>query len=167
MSRVLFLLVALSIVWMTGCSPDWYMHDEHFEVQNSNLNWVQIYYQATESSPRVRCDMRNGGQVVILEGKSVTVGDDFNIDYANPNFGDVRKYHYTMPADMYRDTLQHLVNVGLLERNEPKEDDPLYPKVLIYTNIDHNVTKKFTSDPELIAEIRSLLFRFKMAGQLQ
>ncbi len=167
MKTLLLLLATLPLLLLTACSPDWYMHDEHIQVQASNLNWVQIYYQATETSPRIRCDMRNAGQIIVLEGKSVTVGDDFNIDTSDPNFGDVRKYHYTMPPDMFRDTLQHLVNVGLLERTEPKEDDPIYPKVMIYTNIDHTIVKKFTTDPELIAEIRSLLFRFKMSGRLQ
>ncbi len=158
------LLLLVSLLCWTGCNAYWYRGPEKFTVQNSNLNWVQIYYQATESAPRMRCDMRNGGKVTLLEGHSVTVGDDFNIDYEAATFGDVRKYYYSMSSDMYTGTLQLLVDAGLLEHTEPKEDDPIYPKVMIYANIDHNVIKKFTTDPELIAEIRSLLFRFKMGG---
>ncbi len=165
--KLIALLSLFALVCCTGCNAYWYRSAEKFTVQESNMNWVQIYYQASESSPRMRCDMRNNGQIILLEGNSVTVGDDFNIDYKAANFGDVRKYHYTMPPEMYTDTLQALVNVGLLEHKTPEEGDPVYPKVMILANIDHTVMKRFTTNPELIAEIRSLLFRFKMAGQVQ
>ncbi len=162
-----FLIVLLPLLLLTGCASDWYMPAEKFQVERSRLNWVQILYQAQEDAPRIRCDMRNDGMITILEGRSVTVGDDFNIDYEKATFGDVRKYHYTMPPDLFRETLQVLVDSGLLERKTPDEDDPVYPKVLIKANINHHKIDKFTADPDLIAEIRTQLFQFKMSGQLQ
>ena len=149
-----------------GCSAYWYRSPEKFTVKNSRLNWVQIYYQASEDAPRVRCDMTNNGQVTILEGRSVTVGDDFNIEYEKKDFGDVRKYYYSMRPEMFDMTLQLLVDSGLLVREKPDEDAPLYPKVLVKANINHVKQDKFTYNELLISEIRTLLFQYKMSGQL-
>ena len=149
-----------------GCSAYWYRSPEKFTVKNSRLNWVQIYYQASEDAPRVRCDMTNNGQVAILEGRSVTVGDDFNIEYEKKDFGDVRKYYYSMRPEMFDMTLQLLVDSGLLVREKPDEDAPLYPKVLVKANINHVKQDKFTYNELLISEIRTLLFQYKMSGQL-
>ncbi len=165
MKKLLFFLLPLML--LTGCASDWYMPPEKFTVEQSRLNWVQILYQAKEDAPRIRCDMRNDGIITVLEGHSVTVGDDFNIEYDKATFGDIRKYHYTMPPDLFRETLQVLVNAGLLERKPAEEEDPVYPKVLIKANINHRKIDKFTADPDLIAEIRTQLFQFKMSGQLQ
>lgn len=164
LSRVV--LLALALLPLAACSPYWYKLPEKFTVQDSRLNWVQIFYQASESAPRVRCDMRDSGMITILEGKSVTVGDDFNIEYAKPNFGDVRKYYYKMDPEMFRQTLQLLVDAGLLKEEKIKEGDPVYPKVLVRGNVNHRVVEKFTVNPDLIAEIRTQLFQFKMSGQL-
>ena len=149
-----------------GCSAYWYRSPEKFTVKNSRLNWVQIYYQASEDAPRVRCDMTNNGQVAILEGRSVTVGDDFNIEYEKKDFGDMRKYYYSMRPEMFDMTLQLLVDSGLLVREKPDKDAPLYPKVLVKANINHVKQDKFTYNELLISEIRTLLFQYKMSGQL-
>ena len=62
---LLFLFLALGMG--AGCAPYWYRSPEKFTVKNSRLNWVQIFYQASEDAPRVRCDMTNNGQIAILE----------------------------------------------------------------------------------------------------
>jgi hypothetical protein len=161
---LLFLFLALGMG--AGCAPYWYRSPEKFTVKNSRLNWVQIFYQASEDAPRVRCDMTNNGQIAILEGHSVTVGDDFNIEYDKKEFGDVRKYYYSMRPEMFDMTLQLLVDAGLLEREKPDEDAPLYPKVLVKANINHVKQDKFTYNELLISEIRTLLFQYKMSGTL-
>ena len=160
-------LLALAALALAGCSPYWYRAPEQFVVEESHLNWVQIYYQESPTAPRVRCDMRNDGQITILEGMSVTVGDDFNIDYRDPAFGDVRKYYYQMDPALFRQTLQLLVDTGLfVVEGEPEEDTPLYPKVMIKANVNHKKIDKFTYDEALQNEIRIQLFQYKMSGRL-
>jgi hypothetical protein len=168
MKRYLLLLgLTLSLLFSGwGCSAYWYRSPEKFVVSNSRLNWVHIYYQATEKAPRVRCEMSDNGQIMILEGHSVTVGDNFNIEYHKKEFGDVRKYYYSMDPEMFRMTLQMLVDAGLMEREELKEDDPAYPKVMIKANINHVKQDKFTVNEALVDEIRTLLFQCKMSGTL-
>lgn len=163
MKYVLIPLLLLSL-FTAGCSAYWYKDNPGFTVQDSRLNWVEIYFQETAEKPRVRCFMGDNGQITILEGHSVTVGDDFNIDYEDRNFGDVRKYHYTMDRRMFRDTLQVLVDLGLLRLEEPDETAPIYPKVMVIANINHRKIHKFTTNQDLIAEIRAQLFQFKMSG---
>lgn len=160
-------LLTLAVLALAGCSPYWYRAPEQFVVEESRLNWVQIYYQESPTAPRVRCDMRNDGQITILEGMSVTVGDDFNIDYRDPAFGDVRKYYYQMDPALFRQTLQLLVDTGLfVVEGEPEEDTPLYPKVMIKANVNHKKIDKFTYDEALQNEIRIQLFQYKMSGRL-
>lgn len=163
MKLFMFCLILLSL-FTTGCSAYWYKDNKRFIVQESRLNWVEIYYQEAADKPRIRCYMSDNGQVTILEGHSVTVGDDFNIDYEDKNFGDVRKYHYTMNRHMFRETLQLLVDQGLVKLETPNEDDPIYPKVMVNSNINGRTMKKFTTDKDLITEIRIQLFQFKMSG---
>lgn len=163
------LIALLSLLFLctgVGCSAYWYRLPEKFEVQNSRLNWVNIYYQADEDAPRIRCEMSDSGQIMILEGHSVTVGDDFNIEYHKRDFRDIRKYYYSMDPEMFRVTLQMLVDNGLLIREKLDEDSPVYPKVMIKANINHTTVDKFTVKEDLIAEIRSLLFQYKMSGTL-
>lgn len=161
----LFLTIIL-LFFGVGCSAHWYRLPEKFEVKNSRLNWVNIYYQAEESAPRIRCEMSDSGQIMILEGHSVTVGDDFNIEYHKKDFRDIRKYYYSMDPEMFRVTLQMLVDNGLLVREKLDEDSPVYPKVMIKANINHVTVDKFTVNETLIDEIRSLLFQYKMSGTL-
>ncbi len=168
MKRLTLALLALPLLLLAACSPYWYKHPDEFVVQDSRLNWLQIYYQQSETAPRVRCDMRNNGQISILEGQSVTVGDDFNIEYDKPGFGDVRKYYYQMDPELFRQTLQLLTDTGLfVEEGAPDDDTPIYPKVMVRANINHKKIEKFTFNPDLIAEIRTQLFQFKMAGHIQ
>lgn len=156
----------LALIFCEGCSMYWYRSPEKFTVKNSRLNWVHIYYQAEEDAPRIRCEMTNNGQITILEGHSVTVGDDFNIEYHKKDFGDVRKYYYSMQPSMFDATLQLLVDSGLMTIEKPDEDAPLYPKVMIKANINHVKQDKFTFNEALISEIRTLLFQYKMSGTL-
>lgn len=162
--KSLLIALMLPLLLAAGCSPYWYKDNKRFIVQESRLNWVEIYYQEAEDKPRIRCSMRDNGQITILEGHSVTVGDDFNIDYEHRNFGDVRKYHYTMDRRMFRETLQILVDLGLVKLEPPDENAPLYPKVMVNANIDGRTMKKFTTNEDLITEIRIQLFQFKMSG---
>ncbi len=167
-TRILLTFLSLGLLFTTwGCAHDWYKQPEKFKVQPSRLNWVSIYYQASAKTPRIRCEMSDNGQkITILEGHSVTVGDDFNIGYQKSTFSDVKKYYYSMPPEMFQMTLQTLIDVGLMEREEPDEDTPLYPKVMIKANINHKRMDKFTFKQELIDEIRTLLFQYKMSGSL-
>lgn len=164
MKSLLFTLLIAFLFAACGCSPYWYMDNEGFTVQESRLNWVEIYYQEAEDKPRIRCSMRDNGQITVLEGRSVTVGDDFNINYEDKNFGDVRKYQYTMDRRMFRETLQVLVDMGILKLEAPDEDAPLYPKVMVNSNINSRTMKKFTTNQDLITEIKIQLFQFKMSG---
>ena len=161
------LLLALPLLALAGCNPYWYKSADRFTVADSRLNRVQIFYQEAANAPRVRCDMANEGLITILEGMSVTVGDDFNIDYKDPAFGDIRKYTYQMDAELFRQTLQLLVDTGLyVYEGEPDGDTPIYPKVMIRATVNGKYFEKFTFDEALINEIRTQLFQYKMQGRL-
>ena len=160
----LALLALPLLTLLPACSPYWYRHDDAFVVQNSRLNWLQVYYQASEDAPRVRCDYKDNGSIIVLEGHSVTVGDDFNIEYDKAAFGDVRKYHYTLDPQMFREYLQVLVDCDLMKYEEPRDDTPIYPKVMVRANINHHRVEKFTFNPDLIAELRTQIFQFKLSG---
>lgn len=161
--RLALLLLPL-LALLPACSPYWYRHDETFVVQNSRLNWLQVYYQASEDAPRIRCDYKDNGSIIVLEGHSVTVGDDFNIEYDKATFGDVRKYHYTLDPQTFREYLQMLVNCDLMKIEKPDDDTPVYPKVMVRANINHRRVEKFTFNPDLIAELRTQIFQFKLTG---
>ncbi|MEG1479434.1 MAG: hypothetical protein RSD41_00285 [Kiritimatiellia bacterium] len=171
MRKVIFFL--LPVLLLCGCASDWYQSPERITVKDSGLNWVQIYYQATSQSPRIRCDLRDRGSVTVLEGKSVTVGDDFNIDYQNKDFQDVQKYQYQMSPDDFVTTLQALVNSNLLEREKNTKEDEAklekdeIAKVLVRANINHCRIDKFTFDRDLILEIEMQLFRYKRSGRVR
>ncbi len=161
MKQLLFLCLLMGL---TACSPYWYKLPETFIVQPSSLNYVQIYFQESEDAPRMRCDLRNN-KAILRIGHSVTVGDDFNIEYEARTFQDDRKHHYAMSAPFFTDALQALVDAGLFKPEEPDASTPLYPKVLLKANINHHTIDKFTFSEDLISEIRSQLFQYRMADR--
>lgn len=165
MKRLFALLPLLSLLIVCACSPYWYRQLETFTVTPSGLNYVQIYYQADEAAPRIRCDLRDS-QAIVRVGQSVTVGDDFNIEYEDRHFQDDRKIHYSMGPQFFTDALQALVDAGLFKEEKRAKGAPLYPKVLVKANVNHHVIDKFTFDETLIAEIRSQLFQYRMADRL-
>lgn len=167
MKRLALLLLCPLLLSVVACSPYWYEPATQFVVEDSRLNWVQIFYQSAENAPRVRCNYDNSGVITVLEGRSVTVGDDFNIEYEKATFGDVRKYTYTMQKTMFRESLQALVDAGLMKEEKPSEETPMYPKILVRANINHHKVEKFVFNEALAAEIRTQLFQFKMSGMLQ
>lgn len=172
------LAVSLAVSLLTlGCASDWYLPEEHFRVRDSALNRVQIIYQKTPDSPRIRCDMSDRGMVTVLVGRSVTVGDDFNIEHQDPDFADVRKVTTRMTPELFLLSLQALVDAGLLEREEPdaylsKAEEaadagnplPDPPKVLVRANINSVKTERFTFNEDLIAEIEMQLYRYRRAA---
>ena len=157
-------LCASLLIAAAGCSGYWYRSPEYVVVDRSALNYVQIFYQASETAPRVRCLMRDGN-IILLVGHSVTVGDDFNIDYRKRAFGDIKEHTLSLGPDSFRDTLQTLVNAGILRYSRPDSDAPVYPKVLVKCNINHCVRDQFVYDETLIAEIEAQLTRYRLAGQ--
>lgn len=169
------ILTALLLpLFSLGCASDWYMPEEHFTVRDSGLNRVQIVYQKTPDSPRMRCDMSDRGMVTLLVGHSVTVGDDFNIEYQDRHFSDVQKISTRMSPELFLISLQSLVDAGLLEREDPDdatakvekaeaENKPL-PKVLVRANINGIKTERFTFNENLIFEIEMQLYRYRRAA---
>ena len=165
MKRLFPCLLLLPLLALCACSPYWYKLPETFTVQPSGLNYVQIYYQSAEDAPRIRCDLRNA-QAIVRVGRSVTVGDDFNIEYEDRHFQDDRKIHYSMTPQFFTDALQALVDAGLFKEEKPNKDSPIYPKVLVKANVNHHVIDKFTFDEALIEEIRSQLFQYRMSDRM-
>ncbi len=163
--RRLFLPLLPLVATVLGCASDWYKLPDRFTVQSSSLNYVQIFFQESEDAPRIRCDLRNN-QAIVRVGRSVTVGDDFNIEHEHRDFQDDRKVHYSMTQAHFNDTLQTLIDLGLFNEESADEDSPVYPKVLLKANINHHVIDKFTFNELLIDEIRMQLFRYRMADRL-
>ncbi len=173
MKRIRTLLI-LPLLALCGCASDWYLDEEYFKVRDLTHNQVEIIYQRTPTSPRYRCDMRQRGMITLVEGKSVTIGDAFDVNTDDPNFSDVRTTKTTMTPDLFRLTLQSLVDVGLLERENPetyeeemrkalasKDPKDHLPKVFIYAKINSSVIQKYTSNRDLITEIELQLYRYR------
>jgi len=166
MNRLAWILVPALCLACVACGPYWYRHPELFTVASSHLNYVQIYCQASENAPRQRCDLRDNGQVIFREGRSVSVGDDFNIEYKDRHFTDDRTTYFNMDLTLFNASLQALVDAGLfMEEEKPEDDTPVYPKILVKANINHHVIDKFTFHEPLVAEIRAQLFQYRMAGR--
>ncbi len=171
-----FLLCLLPILTLCGCASDWYLDPTHFIVRDLSYNKVEIIYQRTPDAPRYRIDMRQRGIVTLTEGRSVAIGDAFDVNTNDPNFTDVRTAKTTMTPELFCISLQSLVDAGLMEREDPdayeeamlasdNETDPKkkLPKVLIYANLNGSVIQKFTSNKDLITEVELQLYRYRRA----
>lgn len=146
-----------------GCSPYWYREHHNVKVADSRFNRLQITCQFDEDKPRVNCEINGNGNITLVEGHSTSVSDQFSINQAG-TYGDVKKYTVNIPPAEVQIHLQTLVDAGLFDLEEADEDQPLFPRILLAGRVNGIKVDKFTFKEELIMEVRSLLFEYKVRG---
>jgi hypothetical protein len=162
MKRILVILTLLAVFCM-GCSPYWYRNHNGHIVTSSNFNRLTISYQRTPTSPRIRCDIDGNGRVVVVEGSAAVVTNQFDISQAS-TYGKVNQYSCVLPQETITTNLQSLVNAGLLTYEEPDEDAPAFPRILLSGRVNGIAIEKFTFNEDLITEIQILLSYYKNRG---
>ncbi len=146
---------------MNGCSPYWYREHHNVHVADSKFNRLQITLQLAEDKPRINCEINGNGNITYIEGMSAAVSDQFSIDETS-TYGDIKKYTLHLPPSEIKYHLQILVDAGLFDLEEATEDTPLFPRVLLAGRVNGIKVDKFTFKEDLIMEVRSLLFDYKI-----
>jgi hypothetical protein len=163
MKRFLSLLMLGALTFLSACSPYWYREHKGHVVTPSNFNRLTISFQRAPDKLRTRCDIDGNGQVVLVEGHAAVVTDQFNTNDPS-TYGKIKKYSCVLPQATITNNLQTLVDAGLLKIEEPDEDAPAFPRVLISGRVNGIKVEKFTFHEDLITEIQILLMDYKLRG---
>lgn len=163
MKPLIYLLVLglpFTGMFFSGCA-DWEQiaaGPAYITVNDSPLNWVEIFYLREKDAPQIRLSMRGKGTVSIEQGRSKLVSDSFAHEYEAEEWLDRKTKTFTIPAQQQRETLQSLVNFGLLKIGEkPKGADLMKTSMLVKGNINGRKIDKYVFDDDLILQIEMLI----------
>jgi len=154
----LFTLAAMFLV-TTGCFDPFY-NEPYFKVDESSLNWLEIYSKKISGKNLVRVRLDGGGVIKIREGTSPLVGDGFAHDTRHEQWEDIRDYKLTISKEEANRIFQELVNNGLFLEQKKSEDSPEDTAIMAFGNIQNHTIYATVYDPDLYEHLQSIVLMF-------
>jgi hypothetical protein len=165
MKRFITIILTLAaLVLANGCF-DPFHSNPYFEVEDSGLDWLEIYNKEVPGKRLVRVRIDGSGIVKIREGTSPLVGDEFAKDNTHEHWEDIRDYQITIPRDEALRIFQGLVNNGLFLEQKKKEDSPENDVIMAFGNIKNHTVYATIYEPVLHEHLKSLVLLFNRPRQ--
>jgi len=155
-------IVALTL--LNGCFDPFY-HNPYFTVEDSGLNWIEIYNKQVSGKKLTRVRIDGSGIVKIRTGTSPLVGDAFAKDNTNEHWEDIRNDQITIPREEAMKILQGLVNNGLFLEQKKDDDSPEDEVIMAFGNIENHTVYSTIYDPDLHEHLKSLVLLFNRPKQ--
>lgn len=162
-----FMLTIISITVLTlisGCFDPFY-NNPYFAVEDSALNWLEIYNKQASSKKLTRVRIDGSGIVKIKTGTSPLVGDAFAKDSTNAQWEDIRNDQITIPRDESVRIFQGLVNNGLFLEQKKNDDSPEDDIIMAFGNIGNHTVYSTIYDADLHEHLKSLILLFNRPRQ--
>ena len=159
-----FLIILTTLTLINGCVDPFYQNP-YFQVEESGLNWLEIYNKEVSSKKLVRVRIDGGGVVNIREGTSPLVGDAFAKDIKNKRWEDIRNHQLTIPSDEANRIYQGLINNGLFTEQKKNDDSPENDIIMAFGNIDNHTVYSTIYDADLHEHLKSLVLLFNRPRQ--
>lgn len=160
----------LALLAIGGCGPFWV--NPYVEVTDSQLNWMEIHYYNMNRTPvrRVWVYLNGTGHVETKRGTSQLVSNDFARRYDEEDWSDIRTQRFDVDPKHIRDTFQHLVNSGVLDREKigrKAKKEKFDRFIAVKANIS-NITYSdhvniFEVDPDLAEQLLDVVREFTTA----
>lgn len=158
------ILILTALVLANGCFDPFY-NEPYFKVEDSGLNWLEIYNKQVTGKHLVRVRIDGSGIVNIREGTSPLVGDAFAKDNTNERWADIRDYQLTIPREEALNIFQGLVNNGLFLEQKKSEDSPDNDIIMAFGNIENHTIYSTIYEPGLYEHLKSLVLLFNRPRQ--
>ena len=157
--NICLLILATVFIFTTGCFDPFY-HNPYFRVDESSLNWLEIYYKHISSKKLVRVRIDGGGVIKIREGTSPLVGNEFANDNRNEKWEDIRDYQLTISKEEANRIFQELINNGLFLEQKKSGDSPEKNAIMAFGNIQNHTIYSTIYDPDLYEHLNALVLMF-------
>ena len=137
----------------------------HFEVGDSQLNWLQATY-APAGGAACRMNLVGAGYIEYAEGASPLVANDFATDIGNAQWQDRYLERLGVQPSDVRTWIQRFVDAGLAERHihRPKGGAGKHDVVYVTASIDREKYACITDDARMITVVRNLVQSIKKNG---
>ncbi len=150
---------AAALLLCAGCFNPFFTNP-HFTVQESGLNWIEIYSKKVPGPTLARVRIDGSGIVKVRSGTSPLVGDAYAKDPANESWEDIRNAQLTIPRDEVVRIFQELVNNGLFVEQRQSDDSPTDHLIRVSGNIDNHTVSAIIYDPVLHEHLKSIVMLF-------
>jgi hypothetical protein len=160
MKKNICLSVLAAIVLLTpGCFDPFYSNP-YFKVDESGLNWLEIYSKKISGKDLVRVRLDGGGVIKIREGTSPLVGNEFAHDPRHEQWDDIRDYQLSISKEEVNRLFQELINNGLFLEQKKTEDSPEDTAIMAFGNIQNHTVYSTIYDPELYEHLQAIVLMF-------
>jgi len=157
--NISLILLAAALTFTSGCFDPFYSNP-YFKVDESGLNWLEIYYKPIASKKLVRVRLDGGGVVKIREGTSPLVGNEFAHDNLNDRWDDIRDYSLTISKAEANRIFQELINNGLFLEQKKSADSPEGAAIMAFGNIQNHTVYSTIYDPDLYEHLNAIVLTF-------
>lgn len=152
-------ILAAMFLLATGCFDPFY-HNPYFKVDESGLNWLEIYSKKISGKKLVRVRIDGGGVIKIREGTSPLVGNEFAHDTRNEQWEDIRDYQLSISKEEANRIFQELINNGLFLEQKKSDDSPEDTAIMAFGNIQNHTVYSTVYDPDLYEHLQSIVLMF-------
>lgn len=160
MKKNISLIILAAVFTITvGCFDPFY-HNPYFKVEESSLNWLEIYYKQISSKKLVRVRIDGGGVIKIREGTSPLVGNEFAHNNKDEKWEDIRDYQLTISKDESNRIFQELTNNGLFLEQKKSKESPEGAAIMAFGNIHNHTIYSTIYDPDLYEHLNALVLMF-------
>ncbi|MFO7937828.1 MAG: hypothetical protein R6V06_09525 [Kiritimatiellia bacterium] len=159
---IIIFLTALTLV--NGCFDPFHMNP-YFAVEESGLNWLEIYSKQISSQKLTRVRIDGSGIVKITTGTSPLVGDAFAKDISDTQWSNVRRDRITIPREETVRLFQGLINNGLFLEQSKTEDSPDDHIIMAFGNIQNHTVYETIYDPGLHEHLKTIVMLFNRPRQ--
>ena len=160
MKKCIFIIMFCAALTLTNGCFDPFYSNPYFKVDESSLNWLEIYYKPVASKQLVRVRLDGGGVIKIREGSSPLVGDVFAHDNKNERWEDIRDYRLTISKEEVNRLFQELINNGLFLEQKKSSDSPEGTAIMAFGNIQNHTIYSTIYEPDLYEHLSALVLMF-------
>ncbi len=160
----LTIISIVTLALLNGCFDPFY-HNPYFAVEDSGLNWLEIYSKQASGKKLTRVRIDGSGIVKTTTGTSPLVGDAFARDNTHEQWEDVRDDQITIPREEALKILQGLVNNGLFLEQKKTDESPEDDIIMAFGNIQNHTVYATIYDAELHEHLKSLVLLFNRPRQ--
>jgi hypothetical protein len=153
------IILATAFIMTAGCFDPFY-NEPYFNVDESALNWLEIYSKKISSKKLVRVRIDGGGVIKIREVTSPLVGDEFAHDNRNEKWEDIRDYKLTISKEEVHRIYQELINNGLFLEQKKSKDSPEETAIMAFGNIQNHTIYSTIYDPDLYEHLNAIVLMF-------
>ncbi len=157
--NISLIIIAAVLTLSSGCFDPFYSNP-YFKVEESGLNWLEIYYKQISSKKLVRVRIDGGGVVKIREGTSPLVGNEFAHDNLNDKWEDIRDYNLTISKAEANRIFQELTNNGLFLEQKKSDDAPQGAAIMAFGNIQNHTVYSTVYDADLYEHLHAIVLTF-------